>query len=177
MLHALKRYKSQLQRESPRKSKRELPRKSQSQRESPRKSHPQRKSQKESCSQSHMFSANLFNNHTKSELQDAFAHTDKLYNAIKILMLMLFPEKYIKAHSISGKPSNNKQVAKPPLDARLYRILVEIIKDKYGKSTKVITANVNSVWKWVQKSKTSQWAVLLSALLQGETGQHKSFIA
>ena len=80
-------------------------------------------------------------------------------------------------HSISGKPSNNKQAAKPPLDARLYRILVEIIKDKYGTSTKEITAKVHSVRKWVHKSKTSQWAVSLPALLQGETGQHKSFIA
>ena len=167
MPHALKRYKSQLQSESPRKFQKELPRQSQPQRESPRKSHPQRESQKESCSQSDFSSANLFNNHTKSELQDAVAHTDKLYNAIKIPMLMLFPEKYIKAHSISGKPSNNKQAAKPPLDARLYRILVEIIKAKYGTSTKEITAKVHSVRKWVQKSKTSQWAVLLLALLQG----------
>ena len=151
MLHALKRYNAQLQRESPRKFQNELPRKAQPQRESPRKSHPQRESQKESCSQSHFSSANLLNNHTKSELQDAVAHIDKLYNAIKILTLMLFPEKYMKAHSISGKPSNNKQAAKPPLDARLYRILVEIIKDKYETSTKEITAKVHSVRKWVQK--------------------------
>lgn len=98
----------------------------------------------------------LYNSLTRSQLVDAISHTDGLYTAVKILILMLFPESYILSHSITGKPSNSKVEAKPPFDTRLYNILLTIIKEKYGLSAKEITAKVHSVQKWVQKkSKTT----------------------
>lgn len=92
-----------------------------------------------------------FNGYTKSQLEDAVAHTDELYAGIKTLMLMLFPENYIITHSISGKPSNSKMEAKPELDSRLYNMLLSIVKQKFGTSSKDVTAKVQSVMKWVQK--------------------------
>lgn len=126
--------------------------------ETPIKSTPQLKASPESspCKlllQTSPLSATLYNNHTKSELQDAVDHIDQLYPAVKTLMLMLFPESYIKTHSISGKPCNSKQAAKPPFDSRLYNIMIGIIKEKYGSANKEITEKVHSIQKWAQKQK------------------------
>jgi hypothetical protein len=90
----------------------------------------------------------FYNKHSKSELQDAIAHTDQVYSAVKTLMLMLFSEAYISSHSISGKAANTKLKAKPPFDTRLYNIMISLVKEKYpAVATKEITEKVHSVQK------------------------------
>lgn len=96
-------------------------------------------------------SSDLYNNCTRSELQDSIGHMDKLYPAVKILLLKLFPESYIVSHSVSGKASNSKCSAKPAFDARLYGIMITTLKEKFGSSTKEITEKVHSVQKYLQR--------------------------
>ncbi|KAG1652238.1 hypothetical protein GQR58_026447 [Nymphon striatum] len=57
-------------------------------------------------------------------------HADDLYPAVKSLLLKLFLEAYILAHSVSGKASNGKNFAKPPFDSRLYGVMLSILKEK-----------------------------------------------
>ncbi|KAH3721382.1 hypothetical protein DPMN_064305 [Dreissena polymorpha] len=80
-----------------------------------------------------------YNNHTMSDLEDSISHEDNMYSAVKILILNLFPERYIISHSVTGKASNSKLDAKPQFDRRLYNIFLSVIKNKFG-SIKDVTA-------------------------------------
>ncbi|KAG1652239.1 hypothetical protein GQR58_026447 [Nymphon striatum] len=62
--------------------------------------------------------------------EDFIGHADDLYPAVKSLLLKLFLEAYILAHSVSGKASNGKNFAKPPFDSRLYGVMLSILKEK-----------------------------------------------
>ncbi|KAJ8307791.1 hypothetical protein KUTeg_014656 [Tegillarca granosa] len=67
----------------------------------------------------------LFNGNSIDNLKDAISHTDKLYEAVRILMFKLFPDHYIISHSVSGKASNSKTERKMSFDARLYGVMYE----------------------------------------------------
>ena len=84
-------------------------------------------------------------------LQAFIGHADDLYPAVKILLLKLFPEAYIVSHSVSGKASNSKNHAKPPFDSRLYGVMLCILKEKFGSSSKEVTEKVHSVQKFINK--------------------------
>ncbi len=100
--------------------------------------------------------AELYNGNSLSALHDMISHIDKLYDAVKTLLRNLFPDNYILSHSVSGKAANKAAVAKPPFDARLYNILITVIKSKFLNTTsKEITEKVHSVQKYVAKIKTS----------------------
>ena len=91
-----------------------------------------------------------YNSITISELKDVVCHIDQVYQAVKILMLKLFPEDYITNHSVSGKASNSKTVATPQFDARLYGTMLSVLKEKFPDvSTKQITEKVHSVQKFL----------------------------
>ena len=90
----------------------------------------------------------IYNGHTKTALQDAISHTDKAYQAVRILLGKLFSEDYILSHSVSGKASNWKHNAKPAFDQRIFSTMVGIIKKKFTNVvTKEITEKVHSVQK------------------------------
>lgn len=93
-----------------------------------------------------------FNGYTLSQLEDSISHIDKIYEAVRTLMLKLFPASYIATHSVSGKASNATSVAKPCFDTRLYGIMQRLLKEKFAVDSKVITEKVHSVQKYVMKN-------------------------
>ena len=104
------------------------------------------------CESSLSETENIYNGHKRSALQDCISHTDKVYDAVKILLLKLFSEEYILNHSVSGKASNSKLLAKPAFDLRLYSAMVLLLKEKFeGLASKVITEKVHSVQKILMK--------------------------
>ena len=100
------------------------------------------------CESSLSETENIYNGHKRSALPECISHTDKVYDAVKILLLKLFSEEYILTHIVSGKASNSKLLAKPAFDMRLYSTMVLLLKEKFeGLTSKVITEKVHSVQK------------------------------
>ena len=94
----------------------------------------------------------LYNGFKLSELQD-ISHIDKLYDAVKCLLLKLFIKEYILSHSVSGKAANSKTPNKCQFDVRLYNTMFGILKDKFGVKNKDITEKGHSVQNFVGKQK------------------------
>ena len=92
----------------------------------------------------------LYNGNTYASLEDIIGHTDRLYEAVKILMTKLFPDEYIATHSVSGKASNTTTTAKPCFDLRLYGAMLKVLKGKFSVDAKAVTEKVHSVQKSIQ---------------------------
>ncbi|XP_033733447.1 uncharacterized protein LOC117322617 [Pecten maximus] len=96
-----------------------------------------------------------YNGHTLSHLQDSISHTDTLYVAVRILLLLLFPEDYIISHSVSGKAANSKTEKNPSFDSRLFGIFLRILKSKFpNNSAKDVTEKIHSVQKSIMKKQS-----------------------
>lgn len=92
-----------------------------------------------------------YNGFTLSDLKDSICHIDKLYEAVKCLMLKLFSKDYIVTHSVSGKAANSKTANKCQFDSRLYFAMLGVLKEKFDVKNKDITEKVHSVQKFVAK--------------------------
>ncbi|XP_046342677.2 uncharacterized protein LOC124123538 isoform X1 [Haliotis rufescens] len=94
----------------------------------------------------------LYNGHTIDHLRDSISMCDKLLQATKITLFQLFDHIYILNHSVSGKASNSKTVAKPPFDSRLYGALLYVLKAKFpSTSDSDITTKIHTVQKMLKK--------------------------
>ncbi|XP_046565270.1 uncharacterized protein LOC124273979 [Haliotis rubra] len=97
----------------------------------------------------------LYNGHTIDNLRDSVSVCDKLLQATKIVLFQLFDQSYILSHSVSGRASNAKTVAKPQFDSRLYGALVKVLKDKFPSiSDSDITAKIHVIQKMLKKTKS-----------------------
>ena len=80
------------------------------------------------------------------------ANSTSLFDTVSILLHRLFTAEEILAHSVSGKASNLKTVAKPKFDGEKLELLKKLAMEMHNEATSSqIAAKIQAVQKAVRR--------------------------
>ena len=87
----------------------------------------------------------------EKEWRKLIFNSTSVYNTVSLLMCRLFTVAEILSHSVSGKASNSKPVAKPKFDTPKLQLLKKLVVELHKEGTvSQITLKIQSVQKSVQ---------------------------
>ena len=88
----------------------------------------------------------------ENDCRTLVANSTSLFNTVSILLRRLFTAEEILAHSVSGKASNSKTVAKPKFDSDKLELLKKLAMEMHKETTSSqITAKIQAVQKAVRR--------------------------
>lgn len=80
-----------------------------------------------------------------------------MFNTVSVLLQRLFTVEDIIAHSVSGKVSNSKTVAKPKFEGVMLELLKKLALEMHNEATSSqITAKIQAVQKAVRRESLTQ---------------------
>ena len=89
----------------------------------------------------------------EKECRELISNSTSVFNTVNILMRRLFIEQEIISHSVSGKASNTKTVAKPKFDTAKLELLKSLVLELHKEVTvSQITLKIQAVQKSVKKT-------------------------
>lgn len=89
----------------------------------------------------------------EKECRELVSNSTSVFNTVNILMRRLFTEQEIISHSVSGKASNTKTVAKPKFDTAKLELLKSLVLELHKEVTvSQITLKIQAVQKSVKKT-------------------------
>ena len=92
-----------------------------------------------------------------NECRSLVANSTSFFNTVSILLRRLFTVEEILAHSVSGKASNSKTVAKPKFDGEKLELLKKLATEMHNEATSSqITAKIQAVQKAVRRESLTQ---------------------
>ena len=93
----------------------------------------------------------------ENECRKLAGNSTSLFNTVNILLRRLFTVEEILAHSVSGKASNSKTVAKPKFDGEKLELLKKLTIEMHNETTSSqITAKIQAVQKAVRRESLTQ---------------------
>ena len=88
----------------------------------------------------------------ENDCRTLIANSTSLFNTVNILLRRLFTAEEILAHSVSGKASNSKTVAKPKFDGEKLELLKKLAMEMHNEATSSqIAAKIQAVQKAVRR--------------------------
>ena len=89
----------------------------------------------------------------EKECRELISNSTSVFNTVNLLMRRLFTEEEIISHSVSGKASNSKTVAKPKFNLAKLELLKSLVIELHKEITSSqITSKIQAVQKSVKKA-------------------------
>lgn len=89
----------------------------------------------------------------EKECRGKISNSTSVFNTVNTLMRSLFTEEEITSHSVLGKPSNSKTIAKPKFDAAKLELLRSLVMEMHKDVTvSQITSKIQAVQKSIRKA-------------------------
>ena len=89
----------------------------------------------------------------EKECRELISNSTSVFNTVNLLMRRLFTEEEIISHSVSGKASNSKTVAKPKFNLAKLELLNSLVIELHKEITSSqITSKIQAVQKSVKKA-------------------------
>ena len=89
----------------------------------------------------------------EKECRELIFNSTSVFNTVNLLMRRLFTEEEIISHSVSGKASNSKTLAKPKFNLAKLELLKSLVIEMHKEITSSqITSKIQAVQKSVKKA-------------------------